>query len=173
MNPRIRALMIIGLIVVAMGTALYWIFSRDYVSSPVAEEPLPPAPLKVAPRELSVGGDAIPLPDITHSQIVTIRSVTLDQPGFIVVRDDLFGQPAIITGVTSLLPSGTSSNVTIDLRRTINTQETFYIFIHIDSGNSRFKQTEDSPLLTDDGSVFVQKFKFDQTDEGSIDLLLP
>ncbi len=88
----------------------------------------------------------------------TVGSVTLDEPGYVVIREGTATEPAAAIGASTLLTAGTHSDVAIDLDRAIEDGETLWVVAHEEAnGNTTF----DGPD-TDTGVV--------DTTNGNLDL---
>jgi hypothetical protein len=78
---------------------------------------------------------------------VIIESVTLTQPGFVIIHT--FGQQGIgpVVGVSPLQNGGTTVGVPIYLRNVTHHGETYYAALYHDSGNGVFSQSDDIPVI--------------------------
>ncbi len=87
------------------------------------------------------------LPKQNPSSSVQIESVTLTEPGFIVVHH--FGPNGIgqVVGISPLQNSGTTVGITIFLRSVSRPQDTYYVGLYHDNGNGVFSANDDIPVI--------------------------
>ncbi|MBU1866760.1 MAG: hypothetical protein KKE89_10125 [Actinobacteria bacterium] len=68
----------------------------------------------------------------TLGQVVEVLAVELPSPGFVVIREDDFGEAGRILGTSDLLPAGTSSDVPVTLNRALTISAVLYASLYID-----------------------------------------
>lgn len=131
------------------------------------KQPEPPVQNNVRVEQPTiVSSGELDLAATYSGDVVTIESVDLERSGFVVVRDDLFGEPNIIVGSSKILPEGLSMDVDVEL--SVNTPEdlTLYAFLHVDDGDEIFRQLSD-PQVVDEAGSPVQ-IPFTVTDLGDL-----
>ena len=67
---------------------------------------------------------------------VTIDSVDLPADGFIAIHADAGGSPGPVIGVSDLLPSGASSDVTVQLDEPLTATGTVFPMVHLDTDSN-------------------------------------
>ena len=91
---------------------------------------------------------------------VTIASVTLSQPGYVVVHEENKKSPEKVIGRSDLLAIGTLTNLTITLERPAKTGEILFAIVHNDDGNSYFDYPGlDLPAQDPSGKTVIAQFK--------------
>lgn len=97
----------------------------------------------------------------SDGSVVVVASVTLPAPGFIAVHGNADGAPGAVIGNTSLLPAGTTTDVTVTLDSPLDSTAMVFPMAHIDvneNGEYEFSPpdvTVDGPARTADGDVAV------------------
>lgn len=103
-----------------------------------------------------VSNNAIYVAEQTPGRQVSVSVVRLEKPGFVVIHEDTAGTPGKILGVSSLLPAGETKNLTpMTLSRATTDDETMYLMLHLDNGDSGFDATKDKPALDSVGGTPV------------------
>ena len=67
---------------------------------------------------------------------ITVPSVTLPQPGFVVVRAMLDGQPVAPAIGHPMIEAGATENTMIELPYTPETGESYMVMLHADTNNN-------------------------------------
>jgi len=103
------------------------------------------------------------------SVAVLIREVSLIEPGFIVIHEDLNGQPGKILAVSDLLQPDRYQNISIVMD--FEAGETYFAMLHQDNGNGQFNQETDLPAKNMNGQTVMTNFKINDTPfvEGEFD----
>lgn len=79
---------------------------------------------------------------------VLVAMVRLEKPGFVVIHEDLNGQPGKILGQSNLIEVGEKENLpVIELSRATQDGETIYAMLHFDNGDGNFDATKDKPII--------------------------
>lgn len=97
---------------------------------------------------------------------LTVPSVTLPAPGFVVVHADADGSPGAVIGHSELLPEGESTDVEVPLDEPLTEAATVWPMAHIDTnGNETYDfappdVTDDGPATFDDGEVAVLAMEY-------------
>ena len=95
-----------------------------------------------------------------HGRTVTIASVDLKSPGWVVVHTYVKGAPGESIGASSLLPAGHHDDVVVKLDRTLKSGDKVMPVINIDKGkSSTYKDTSDNPPASIKGLVVVATIK--------------
>jgi plastocyanin len=109
-----------------------------------------------------MGPAAITVADqASNGASVTVASLTLPAPGYVVVHADGGGAPGAVIGHSDLLPAGTSTDVRVFLQSRLQESATVFPMAHIDvNGNGEYEfappeVTTDAPALTAAGEVAV------------------
>jgi len=95
------------------------------------------------------------------SVAVLIREVSLIEPGFIVIHEDLNGQPGKILAVSDLLQPDRYQNISIVMD--FEAGETYFAMLHQDNGNGQFNQETDLPAKNMNGQTVMTNFKINDT----------
>lgn len=104
-------------------------------------------------REPSITVTAQP---ILNNQ-VTIDSVFLDEPGYVVIHANAGGQPGATIGHSDLI-SGEASDVTIDVG-TGDATPLVYAMLHYDDGDGEYEFPGDDGPTTVNGTVVMMQFR--------------
>lgn len=94
---------------------------------------------------------------------VTLPSVTLTQPGFVVLHateSDGSLRVLPVLGASMALPAGTTNDVTIEIAsdQTPLVGDTVVAMVHVDDGDGAYVFPESDPPFTQDGEVLVEAF---------------
>lgn len=120
-----------------------------------------PTPLPEAATEevMMEGKDAVAVTDYSAGELVTVDSVVLSKPGYVVVHMEADGAPGAVIGNSVYLPSGQSSNVVVPLSRTSTGGEVLYAMLHTDNGDGVYAfPGDDLPTKDEGGNVVLMKF---------------
>ncbi len=106
-------------------------------------------------RMNTMGGDTDYTPPPNRFEIgqqqpgvsVILKSVTLTQPGFVIIHT--FNQDGVgpVVGVSPLLSGGTTAGVPIYLRGVTHRSEMYYVGLYRDNGNGVFSLSDDTPII--------------------------
>ncbi|MEK7583887.1 MAG: hypothetical protein AAB490_01470 [Patescibacteria group bacterium] len=159
---RSRSIIIIAPLFVLVGFMAYFSTVKrtpqadlqDVVSGEPAEIPHPSGPL----QRIQEGEYALEVASRQEGTLVLIERVVFAEPGFVVLRDDLFGEPGVIVGMSGLLPAGETKGVVIESLQASPGESTFFAMLYVDDGNGRFKQLEDSQLVDADEKPIMAMF---------------
>lgn len=73
--------------------------------------------------------------------------IHLAAPGYLVIHEDMGGEPGAVIGSSTLLPAGESTGVMVALTRASKDGETLYAMLHFEKGgNTTFSAPEDTPV---------------------------
>ncbi len=101
------------------------------------------------------GGDelnSIIVNDQIPGDVIFYNSVTLEEPGFVVVRTEEGGQPGSIIGVRAL-EAGAGQTGNVELSESTVEGGRYYIELYTDTdGNGIFEEGVDTPLTTGSGN---------------------
>ncbi len=89
---------------------------------------------------------------------VQIDTVTLAKDGWIVIAEDVDGEPLYLLGA-SRRDAGTYENVGVELLRNTEEGNTYYAVIYTDDGDKEFDNKKDMPLMTGDGNPVMDAFE--------------
>ena len=120
-----------------------------------------------------VAGDyLLVVPEQQPGEVVIVSLVQLADPGFVVIRDELFSEPGVIVGVSDILPTGESREVEIPTSRAATTDATLYAALYIDDGDGMFRQIDDAQVADADGRPAVTRFTMKSTASVPTDIRL-
>ena len=146
-----KYLWIVGLVVV-LGFA-YYLVSRG------RSQKATPSPSPVSNESLVPGAkNAVAVSDYTLGKTVSVASVLLQKPGYVMIHEDDRGNPGKIIGTSKLLLAGESTNVVVNLTRASKEGEELYAMLHLDDGDGKFNATTDSPVTDDQENVVMMNF---------------
>ncbi len=87
-------------------------------------------------------GDQLP----SDRSIILVDEVTLDDPGYLVIREALADHPALPGAIIGLRPlSASSTDVEVSLERPVRINETLFATLHVESNDNDSFDFEDSP----------------------------
>lgn len=151
--------MLIPVVVIAL--ALVFIIISRMMSTP--QELEEEIPLEVATTDdmsladqIAFAPAAIAAYDYTAGTTFIVDSVTLPEPGFVVVYDEGTEEAGEVIGVSEYLPGGNSGNVEIQLTRATVSGERIFVMLTIDDGDLEFSDADE--IYTDIGFPFVAIF---------------
>jgi len=148
-----KYLWVVGLLVV-LGLGYYLIKGRT--PAPVTTE-VTTEETATVPEEKNL----VLVSDYTAGKTATVASVLLENPGYVMIHEDVSGKPGAIIGTSALLPAGESSDVVVNLKRASKEGEVLYAMLHRDDGDGKFQATTDLPLMDSQGNVVVMSFTID------------
>ena len=125
----------------------------------------PKRSVPLATAEVVSGDYTLRVTDQQPGEQVTVEYVRLEKPGFVVLRDELFGEPGIVVGVSELLPEGESSDVTIETTRASTNDAVLYAILYVDDGDESFHQLDDSQTADEKGEKVMPRFLMKSTAE--------
>lgn len=120
--------------------------------------------------ELPTGDNVLVLETKQKGGVVAIDAVRLALPGFIVIRDDLYGKPGVVIGVSPLLPVGEAKDLKLDILRDFTGIEQMYAELHADNGDRRFRQTDDTLVANEQKQAVLVPFSLEGTKDPSVDV---
>ncbi|MBI4090509.1 MAG: hypothetical protein HY422_00625 [Candidatus Komeilibacteria bacterium] len=120
--------------------------------------------------ELPAGNNVLVLATKQQGGFVVIDAVRLAAPGFIVIRDDLYGKPGVVVGVSPLLPSGEARDIRLELLRDFLGTEQLYAEVRADNGDRRFRQTDDSIVLDEQGQSVMAQLSMEGIKDPFVDI---
>jgi hypothetical protein len=105
---------------------------------------------------LVIGANAIYVAEQAPSRTLVVAVVRLANPGFVVVHEDAASTPGGILGVSELLTTGETKDLTlIPLSRMTQDGEMLYAMIHLDDGDGIFDALKDKSALDPIGTLPV------------------
>lgn len=121
---------------------------------------------------LVIGKNSIYLADQNPGTVLKVQQVQLEKPGFVVIHKDNGGSFGAIIGSSALLPSGTSSNVPINLKEMTLNGQTLYAMLHADNSDGQFNEGKDIPVKDPAGNDMYMVFSLDAsaTEPGAVSL---
>ena len=119
---------------------------------------------------LPAGVNVMILATQQHGGSVVVDGVRLSASGFIVIRDDLYGKPGVVVGVSPLLPAGEAQHLELDLLRDFSGAEQLYAELHHDNGDRRFRQVDDLPVKDAEGQEIVVQFAMEGPGDPFVDV---
>jgi len=155
-NVRLIVAFAIGFIV---GLGVYAVWSSSGDTSDVANTPNDGEVNGIATTTDDVvkSGNSVSVENQVAGKKVTLTEVTLENPGWVAIHDDVNGQPGRILGA-KLFDKGTSKGDVTLLRATANGTN-YLAVIHTDDGNYKeFNPRTDTALLASDGKPVMVSF---------------
>lgn len=142
-----RSKHIIGIIVIIVIIGIFFSLGRDDTDQGL------PTPDEVVEQTNAITqeekGNKIVAVRQSPGTTVTIDSVTLLAPGYTVAHKETEGAPGEVIGHSSLLPSGTTVDVTFELDEELAIGEQLFLMLHTDDGNGSYEFPGDDSPLTD------------------------
>lgn len=97
---------------------------------------------------LIISDNAIYVTEQMPERRISVSTVQLKKPGFVVIHEDANGTPGKTLGVSHLLPAGETENPPpIVLSRLTEDTETIYAMLHIDNGDGHFDASRDQSAI--------------------------
>ncbi len=102
---------------------------------------------------------------------LTVNTVFLRQPGFVVIHKDNKRTPGVVLGVSSYLPAGEHTNISIKLTSSTQDGQTVYAMLHEDNGDKKFSEA-DAPVQSKIGGpiMMIVTVDKDASDQSAITL---
>ncbi len=88
---------------------------------------------------------------------VTVDSVSVSSPSWVVITEDIDGKQARILGAQKVIPGEAKTQV--DLLRATVAGQTYHGIIYADDGDSQFDYKVDAPLQDSTGAIVESVFK--------------
>jgi hypothetical protein len=145
-----KYLWVVGLLVV-LGLGYYLIKGRT--PAPVTTE-VTTEETTTVPEEKNL----VLVSDYTAGKTATVASVLLENPGYVMIHEDVSGKPGAIIGTSALLPAKESLDVVVNLKRASKEGEVLYAMLHTDDGDGKFNETGDTPLTDSSGNTVMTSF---------------
>lgn len=103
---------------------------------------------------------ALEVKDQFGTTTAVISRVYTDTPSWVVVREDINGNPGNILGA-SWVPAGETLNLTVELLRAATEGNTYHALVHTDDGNggADFDLKTDLPLTDANGDNIMKSYK--------------
>lgn len=148
-----------GLVLLFIASAAYYLIQSKrttVITSKSDEAEGPFIENTRAPSETN----SVAISDYTPGQTVTLYTVVLEKPGYVMIHeDDGSGKPGAGIGNSPLLPAGESSNVKVALLRPSVDGETLYAMLHTDDGDGVFGfPGPDAPLKDKQGDIIMMNY---------------
>ncbi len=97
------------------------------------------------------GKNTVDVENQSAGNIVTISSVELNQMGWVVVHEDIGGNPGNVLGA-ALVFAGEHRVVPVELLRKTEKGRTYYAMLHTDDGDKVFDFKKDRPIADSTGT---------------------
>lgn len=107
-------------------------------------------------KNTSDGINALEVDDQKSGSTVVVKSVKLENPGWVAIHDDIDGVPGNILGA-AWFPKGENSG-TVELLRNTEKEKTYLAVLHNDDGDKKFDHKIDVPLMDASNKVIMVKF---------------
>ncbi|MBI5135456.1 cupredoxin domain-containing protein [Candidatus Uhrbacteria bacterium] len=99
---------------------------------------------------------------------VTVKLVSFEKPGFLTIHEQTNGNPGAVTGVSVLLPKGSSTNVVVPVSPSTVVGKSYFAMLHSDDGDGAYQfPGPDGPLLAADGALVMMKFTISGASAGT------
>lgn len=132
---------IVSILVVLLGLGWFVVGDRSPSDAATTTDDVASSPLRAEPNVIVVT-DQQPGTEITAS----LASFEKDG-GFVVIHEDVDGQPGAVLGASSLLLAGDNVNVSVTLSRTSVDGETLHAMLHTDTNRDGiFDVAVDAPI---------------------------
>lgn len=136
-------------------------FNKKKNAQPAQQKPV---------KELPAGDNALVLEPKQKGGTVVIDGARLAAPGFIVIRDDLYGKPGVAIGISPLVPAGEARDIKLDILRDFTGMEQMYAELHADNGDRRFRQTDDTLVADAAGAKITIPFSMEGASDPFVDV---
>jgi len=103
------------------------------------------------------GSSAIAVSDQAPGMQVRVELVTFAEDGWVVIHEDLDGQPGIILGAQRFNAGANQSGV-VDLLRGTEEGRVYYAMLHRDDGDRQFDHRVDTPVADTQGNAILMRF---------------
>ncbi len=97
-------------------------------------------------EQVAKAKNTLTVSDQRAGSTVTIDTVSLQKPGFVVIRADTSGRPGKILASSNLVSPGTKEDLVIGFRPTAGTS--YYAVLYSDDGDKKFNETKDEAINT-------------------------
>lgn len=159
---RGRRLVVYVIIIVLVIFGVFWFLGYNRLAAPspsannTSETPSAPVSNNAKPSSISA---LIKVSNQPAGGVVTINSVTLDEPAWIAVEEDRDGERGNVLGAL-WLPAGTHTAQSVDLLRFTAPDSKYYAVLRADAGDDHKFDTKDDESLTDDsGEPIMAAFR--------------
>lgn len=120
---------------------------------------------------LRVGDHAVAAFDQQPDDQVVVTMVSLGADGFVVIHEDANGAPGAVLG-SSVLLSGDTRNVVVELSRNTRDGERLYAALHLDDGDGVFNAESDEAARDSLGNELRGEFTIDAEAEETGEIVL-
>lgn len=108
--------------------------------------------------DITAAKNSVTVSDQLAGFTANIDTVTLAQDGWIVVQEDVDGEPLYLLGA-SRRSAGTHDNVSVELLRNTEEGNLYYAVIYTDDGDRQFDNKKDFPVTNKDGNPIMGAFE--------------
>lgn len=117
--------------------------------------------------------NAVVTPEQRPGNTVTVAQVYLAAPGYVVIHEDINGQPGTILGSSSLLQAGESGAVVVTLSRPSRDGERLHAMLHAEmNDNSTFDAPSDTPVQSRLGGPLMGWFEISSEADENVQVTL-
>lgn len=107
---------------------------------------------------LAAGGNAIWVENqLASKYVVTIESIQVTQPSFVVIYDDQEGMPGRVIGESEPVDSS-ATGLEVPISQALQSDQVYYALVHQDDGDRLFRPIKDVQALTQDQVVVLMTF---------------
>ncbi len=170
-NVRLAVSFLIGLVV---GLGIYWIFDRNAVPvDDISTAGDDTSELATTTNDVvTLGANGIAVGAQRAGKVVTLSEITLKNPAWVAIHDDVNGQPGKVLGA-HLFDAGTRAG-SIELLRSTVDGKSYLIVIHKSDGNATYSSQTDKPLTDDSGKILMTSFmvgtpQVQASEDGTVD----
>lgn len=135
------------IIIVLIGLIVWGVLSRQTPNAEVPDVITPSIENRVTMSDQAAG-----------SLNISVTSAYLQEPGFIVIHENVSGGAGRIVASSTYLPAGQSRNVMI-LTGALLDGKTYFAMLHKDNGDQKFDASQDAPMTDEDANVVMTEFK--------------
>jgi hypothetical protein len=126
-----------------------------YLNKPKQESVLDDSSISTGMR---IERDTVYVADQKPGSSATVSLAGIIGGGYVVIHEVTDGNPGAIIGNSSLLPTGESGNVVVNLSRETKEGEELIAMLHNDNGDSVFNAVNDAPVQDKEGNIILMRF---------------
>lgn len=123
-----------------------------------------------AGQDALAGQNDVQLGEQQPGATVRIRTVRFEKPGFVVIRDELYGNPNVAIAISGLIDAGEAQEFELALSRDFAGEQTLFVELYSDNGDRRFRQTDDAIVRDTSGNPVRRSFRMTGAGESGIDI---
>lgn len=161
MNKQIASIVILGTGLLLVGIVFQLSKSKSVSTSEIVNQvPNQKNYMALPETKTSPGADLLEVNDQSNSKTISIKSATLENPGFVMLlKTDKDGSPTDAVGVSQAF-TGTKNNIPIELTESSEPGDRLYAMLHTDANtNDKFEWPgPDLPINNEEGEAIMKLF---------------